>query len=144
MGSPLFKADYLNEQTMFTQPVQLHRDGQPGSGHLPYNNSGRWLYEFSECAPPTEKCNKCASVLGPEVAEGECMGKIPGTLGVPGNCWNSSCVFDPTVGNNNYEVFNIKGETIGGYCKELFNPQGTPYGFRHKNLPGYADGFPAL
>ena len=76
-----------------------------------------------------------------EVAEGECMGKIPGTLGVPGNCWNASCVFNPTVGNNNYEVFNIR-ETIGGYCKELFNPQGTPYGFRHKNLPGYAGSFP--
>lgn len=144
MGSPLFKADYLNEQTMLSPNLYNCTEmANPEAGIYPtYNNSGKWVYEFSECAPPTEKCNKCASVLGPEVAEGECMGKIPGTLGVPGNCWNASCVFNPTVGNNNYEVFNIKGETIGGYCKELFNPQGTPYGFRHKNLPGYAGGFP--
>ena len=28
------------------------------------------------------------------------------------------------------------------YCRELFNPRDSPYGFRHKSIPGYTDGFP--
>ena len=144
MGTPLFRADYLNQETMLNPNLYNCTEmANPAAGIYPtYNNSGKWMYEFSECAPPTETCNKCASVLGAVVAEGDCSGKIPGSSGVAGNCWNASCTFNPTVGNNNYEVFNIKGDSIGGYCKELFNPQGTPYGFRHKNLPGYTGGFP--
>ena len=66
MGSPLFKADYLNEQTMLSPNLYNCTEmANPEAGIYPtYNNSGKWVYEFSECAPPAEKCNKCASVLG--------------------------------------------------------------------------------
>ena len=47
--------------------------------------------------------------------------------------------------NGVFASYNEDNSTSGNhapYCRELFNPRDSPYGFRHKSIPGYTDGFP--
>ena len=44
-----------------------------------------------------------------------------------------------------YPTYNNSNSSTGNkapFCMELFNPRDIPYGFRHKSLPGFSDGFP--
>jgi len=44
-----------------------------------------------------------------------------------------------------YPTYNMSNASNGNkppFCMELYNPRDIPYGFRHKSIPGYSDGFP--
>jgi hypothetical protein len=41
-----------------------------------------------------------------------------------------------------YNTTNGSTANQAPFCMELFNPRDIPYGFRHKSIPGFSDGFP--
>jgi len=44
-----------------------------------------------------------------------------------------------------YPTYNMSEASTGNkppFCMELYNGRDIPYGFRHKSIPGYSDGFP--